>query len=758
MCYYEEMTTHSETRKRQAQKKLFKEMVFVSISLGIIVLALFIGWIATLQLPDFNNFENRTIANSTKIYDRTGTIVLYNIHDNVRRTEVPISQISPFIQQATVSIEDAHFYEHNGFRPTSFIRAVIANITTGGFSQGGSTIDQQVIKNSLLSREKTIPRKLKEIILALKLDREVPKDTILQIYLNESPYGGTIYGVEEASLAYFNKHAKDVTLTEAAYLAALPQSPTYYSPYGKHRDSLEKRKNLVLEKMYELGYITEAQKNASQSETVAFIQDNSNSGKALHFVMYIREYLEQQYGEDVVQNGGLKVVTTIDYNLQKQLEDIVKQGALDNAKKYRATNAAAVAIDPHTGQILSMVGSRDFFDTEIPGQYNIALAERQPGSSFKPIVYAAAFEKGYTPETVLYDVPTQFSTACDPYGNPKAGAKSTACYMPENYDNKFRGPIALRDALAQSLNVPAVKLLYLTGIKTAIALAQDMGLSTIQDPARYGLSLVLGGGEVTLLELTNAYGVFANNGIYNPPVGILEVRDSDNTVLEKYTKKDKDVLPESVAALISSVLSDNNAKIPAYGANSPLFFGDRPVASKTGTTNDYRDVWVVGYTPSVVLGMWGGNNDNSPIDKKVAGFVLAPIWHKAMQAAIGTSTIEYFPDPLPNTTSKPILHGDYCAQGIHTILQYVDKDNPDGPYPSNPASDSQYYNWETALQNWVSKNGVSCYSSPTPGTTDGTETGTITTDPNGEVLPPAESTPTSNQPTGVVIPPTSLGL
>lgn len=752
------MTTHSETRKRQAQKKLFKEMVFVSISLGIIVLALFIGWIATLQLPDFNNFENRTIANSTKIYDRTGTIVLYNIHDNVRRTEVPISQISPFIQQATVSIEDAHFYEHNGFRPTSFIRAVIANITSGGFSQGGSTIDQQVIKNSLLSREKTIPRKLKEIILALKLDREVPKDTILQIYLNESPYGGTIYGVEEASLAYFNKHANEVTLTEAAYLAALPQSPTYYSPYGKHRDALEKRKNLVLEKMYELGYITEAQKNASQSETVAFIQDNSNSGKALHFVMYIREYLEQQYGEDVVQNGGLKVVTTIDYNLQKQLEDIVKQGALDNAKKYRATNAAAVAIDPHTGQILAMVGSRDFFDTEIPGQYNIALAERQPGSSFKPIVYAAAFEKGYTPETVLYDVPTQFSTACDPYGNPKAGAKSTACYMPENYDNKFRGPIALRDALAQSLNVPAVKLLYLTGIKTAVALAQDMGLSTIQDPARYGLSLVLGGGEVTLLELTNAYGVFANNGIYNPPVGILEVRDSDNTVLEKYTRKDKDVLPESVAALISSVLSDNNAKIPAYGANSPLFFGDRPVASKTGTTNDYRDVWVVGYTPSVVLGMWGGNNDNSPIDKKVAGFVLAPIWHKAMQAAIGTSTIEYFPDPLPNTTSKPILHGDYCAQGIHTILQYVDKDNPDGPYPSNPASDSQYYNWETAVQNWVSRNGVNCYSSPTPGTINGTETGTTTTDPNSETLPPAESNPTSNQPTGVIIPPTNLGL
>jgi 1A family penicillin-binding protein len=738
------MKKQPDERKKKAQKKLLKDSFFVLVALGVIVFALLIGWIATLQLPDFNNFENRAIANSTKIYDRTGKIVLYNIHDNVRRTEVPISEISPYIQQATISIEDAHFYEHNGFRPTSFIRAMIANILTGGYTQGGSTIDQQVVKNALLTREKTITRKMKEIVLSLKLDREVPKDTILQIYLNESPYGGTLYGVEEASLAFFSKHAKDIDLSEAAYLAALPQSPTYYSPYGKHRDALEKRKNLVLQRMYELGYISEEERNAAQAETATFEKDVSNSGKALHFVMYIREYLEQQYGADAIQNGGLKVVTTIDYELQKQLEEIVKQGALENAKKYKATNAAAVAIDPKTGQILAMVGSRDFFDTEIPGQYNIALANRQPGSSFKPIVYAAAFERGYTPETVLYDVPTQFSSLCDPYGNPHAGVKSTACYMPVNYDAKFRGPISLRDALAQSLNVPAVKLLYLTGLNNAIRLAQDMGLSTIMsDPSRYGLSLVLGGGEVTLLELTNAYGVFANNGVYNPPQGILEIRDGDDTVLEKFTKKEKEVLPESVSSLISSVLSDNNAKIPSYGANSPLFFGDRPVASKTGTTNDYRDVWVLGYTPSVVVGMWGGNNDNSPIDKKVAGFVLAPIWHKAMAAAIGTSTIEYFPDPLPNTTSKPILHGDYCSGGIHTILASVIKDNPDGPYPANPQSDPQYYNWETAVQNWASKNGVSCGIPPSPengSTTPGT------TDPNTGIEIPVTNTTPESQP------------
>ena len=387
------MSISESRRKKRTKRKLLKELFLISLSVGVVFVALFIGWIASLQLPDFNNFENRAIANSTKIYDRTGTVVLYNIHDNVRRTEVPIEQISKHIQEATIAIEDAYFYEHNGFRPTSFVRAAIANILSGGFSQGGSTINQQVVKNALLTREKTISRKLKEIILSLKLDREVPKDTILQIYLNESPYGGTLYGVEEASLSFFNKHASEVTLTEAAYLAALPQAPTYYSPFGKNVDQLERRKNLVLERMYELGYISKEEKEVAQSEKAVFDKDVSNSGKALHFVMYIREYLEQQYGDDMVRNGGLKVVSTIDYELQKELEQIVKEGALENTQKFKATNAAAVAIDPRTGQILAMVGSRDFFDTEIPGQYNIAVAERQPGSSFKPIIYSLAIAK-----------------------------------------------------------------------------------------------------------------------------------------------------------------------------------------------------------------------------------------------------------------------------------------------------------------------------------------------------------------------------
>jgi 1A family penicillin-binding protein len=697
-------------RKRRVKHKIVREIFLVFLSLGVIATALLISWIATIQLPDFNNFENRNVINSTKIYDRTGKIVLYNIHDNVRRTEVPLEDISPYIKQATISIEDAHFYEHHGIRPTSIIRAMIANAKSGGFSQGGSTLDQQVVKNALLTREKTITRKIKEVILSIKLDSELPKDSILQIYLNESPYGGTIYGVEEASLTYFNKHAKDVSLVEAAYIAALPQSPTYYSPYGKNRGALEKRKNLVLQRMFELGYITKEEETAGQNESVSFEKDVSNSGKALHFVMYIREYLEEKYGTDVVENGGLKVITTIDYPLQQKLETIVKEGALYNAKKFKATNAAAVAIDPKTGQILAMVGSRDFFDTDIPGQFNIATAARQPGSSFKPIVYSSAFSEGYTPETVLFDVPTQFSSNCDAYGKPlKAGVDPKTCYMPENYDGLYRGPVTLREALAQSLNIPAVKLLYLSGLKNVIILAQSMGLSTINDPTRYGLSLVLGGGEVTLLELTNAYGVFANNGVYHKQQGILEVRDADDTVIEKFSLQETQVLPETVTSQISSVLSDNVARTPTYGADSALHFVDRPVAAKTGTTNDYRDVWVIGYTPSVVVGMWGGNNDNTPIDKKVAGFVLAPIWRKALLAAVDGSPVEYFPDQLPNTSSKPILRGNYCgSDGIHTILKTVIKDNPDGPYPNNPESDSQYDLWETGLQNWLRTHSLPC--------------------------------------------------
>lgn len=716
------MEPHHYHTKRKPRRSFFantlRRLFFLGLSLSLLGIAALFIWVSTLDIPDFSTFENREISNSTKIYDRTGKIVLYDLYQNVRRTNVDFSLISPHIKNATVAIEDAEFYTHHGFRPLSFMRAAYINVTTGGYTQGGSTITQQVVKNALLTRKKSISRKLKEIVLALKLDKTLSKDSILEIYLNENPYGGTIYGVEEAAESYFGKTAATVSVTEAAYLAALPQSPTYYSPYGQHRAELEKRKNLVLEKMFVNGFISKEIKEKSQAENITFKPLRGNDMVGLHFVFYVREYLEQKYGKDVVLNGGLRVVTTLDYELQKKLETLVKDETSNSLLKNKATNAGLVALDPKSGQVLAMVGSRNFFDTDIDGQFNITLANRQPGSSFKPIVYAAGFEKGYTPETVLFDVKTEFSTLCDPDGSPlnPLKKKEETCYSPENYDNDYRGPISLRNALAQSLNIPSVKFLYLVSMKTAITLANAMGLSTINDPARYGLSLVLGGGEVSLYDMVSAYGVFANNGTYTKPLSVLSVKDVHGEISDTFETTTKSVLSENTAALISDVLSDNVARTPSYGVASALNFNTRPVAVKTGTTNDYRDLWVIGYTPSLVLGMWAGNNDNSPVEKKVSGALLAPIWHKAMDIALAGKDIEYFKEPTPNTSNKPVLRGDYCNNGsLDTILGQLDKNNPSGDIPSleTLSQDSQYNLWKKPILSYALENGICGMSSST---------------------------------------------
>lgn len=709
--------SHHTKKKKSFLFSFFKNTFLLFFSLFFIIIAGFLIWVSTLSLPDFSTFENRQVSNSTKIYDRTGKIVLYDLYQNVRRTKVDMNAISPNIKNATIAIEDAEFYTHHGFRPLSFLRAVYVNITHAGYAQGGSTITQQVVKNTLLTREKSVTRKLKEIILALKLEKTLNKDEILSIYLNENPYGGTIYGVQEASEAYFGKSAATVSLTEAAYIAALPQSPTFYSPYGQHRDALEKRKNFVLERMFEQGFISKEEKESSQKENITFKPLRGRDMVGLHFVFYVREQLEEKYGKDTVLNGGLRVITTLDYNLQSQLEKLVKEETFSNLLKNKATNAGLIALDPKTGDILAMVGSRDFFDQDIDGQFNITLANRQPGSSFKPIVYSAAFEKGYTPETILFDVKTQFSSLCDPDGKPLNENKKSedVCYSPDNYDNQFRGPISLRDSLAQSLNIPSVKLLYLTGMKNAITLANKMGLSTINDPARYGLSLVLGGGEVSLYDMASAYGVFANNGIYTRPRTILSVSDLYNEINDETEMTQKQVLNENTTSLISSVLSDNTARTPSYGAASALYFPDRPVAVKTGTTNDYRDLWVMGYTPSLVLGMWAGNNDNSPVEKKVSGALLAPIWHKAIVIATKDMEKEYFKEPKPNTSNTPILRGDYCNNGHpDTILGLIQKDSPDsGVKPENPTNDAQYTNWQKPVLTFMAEHNLCGVSSST---------------------------------------------
>lgn len=686
----------------------FKNALYIILGLGVLVLGIIIIWISTLSLPDFNSFTERKVASSTKIYDRTGTIVLYDLNDNIRRTVIADENIGANVKNATVAIEDSDFYHHNGISFRGLARAIFHKIIYGGKMEGGSTLTQQLIKNTLLTNERTISRKIKEWILAVKLETTLSKDQILGLYLNEAPYGGTIYGIQEASKTFFGKEPLDLTLAESAYLSAIPNSPTYYSPYRSHKDKLDERKNIVLKRMFDLKFIDIVAYEAAKSETVTFLPEQPTHIEAPHFVFFVKQYLLNEYGEIALEEGGLKVITTIDYNLQKKAEEIVKENALINEKSSGGKNAAAVAINPNTGEILAMVGSRDYFDKTIDGNFNVTTAMRQPGSAFKPFVYAAAFNKGYTADTVLFDVPTQFSDSCDAYGNPTSGNKKDECYMPGNYDDNFRGPMSLRNALAQSINVVAVKLLYLVGIDDAIATAKSLGITTLTDPRRYGLSLVIGGGETTLLEMTSAYGVFATGGIRHPYQSIISVSDKDGKVLEKMEDSYSEVLPVNTTKIISDILSDNVARIPTFGANSSLVIKGTDVAVKTGTTNNNKDAWTIGYSSSVVVGAWAGNNDNVPM-KKGGAALAGPIWNGILNEALKTNPGVPFvkPDEIDSNT-RPILLGYWQGEdgysNVHSILYWIDKSNPTGLRPANPESDPQYNRWETAAQNWWIKN------------------------------------------------------
>lgn len=709
-----------------------------TIKLSIVLLLFFVGifliWITTFKLPDLNSFEERKVLQSTKIYDKTGEILLFEINKDKKRTVVPFDSISRNIKNATVAIEDAEFYQHGGIKFSSIIRAILTNIVSLSAGQGGSTITQQVIKNSLLTSEKTITRKIKEWVLAIRLEQVMDKDSILELYLNEVPYGGSIYGIGEASNTFFGKNSSDITLAESAYLASLPQAPTYYSPYGNNLDKLENRKNLVLEKMLENNFITKEEYDSAKKEVVEFKKREEKGIRAPHFVFWIQEYLENKYGIKAVEENGMKVITTLDYSLQEKAEEIVNKFAKENTEKFNAENASLVAIDPKTGGVLVMVGSRDYFDKEIDGNFNVALAHRQPGSAFKPFVYATALRKGYTPETVVFDLQTEFSTECDLGGNklyPEA-----VCYMPVNYDEKYRGPITLRSALAQSINIPAIKVLYMAGITNSLGLARDMGITSLENSARYGLTLVLGGGEVSLLEMTSAYSVFANDGIKNPITGILKIEDGKGNVLEENLQRSEVVLDKEVVRNITSILSDESARAPSFGNHSYLYFPKNEVAVKTGTTNDYKDAWIVGYTPNISVGAWVGNNDNTPMEKKVAGFIVAPLWNAFMQEALAKRPNEPFKKNVSeiNLNTKPVLRGiwqggeqyfidkisgklateytpeqtkeERIVKSVHSILYWIDKNNPLGEKPQNPQTDPQFVRWEYPIRKWVNENGI----------------------------------------------------
>lgn len=699
------MTKYQNMKRKDWGKYSQLIKIVIMILLWLIVLGIigFLGAFAYFapQIPDPQTIITRRVSEATKILDREGKTVLFSVHGEEKRTIIPFDQIPDYLKRAVITAEDANFYNHRGLDIKGVIRAIFVNIKDQGLSQGGSTITQQLVKNSLLGRQKTFSRKFKEIILALQIEQKFEKDQILWIYLNQVPFGSNIFGIEEASQGYFGKPARELTLNESAILASLLKAPSYYSPYGSHKNEMLERKNLILDRMFELGFISETEFNQAKNEERKLASPVNGGILAPHFVMMVREYLVEKYGEDLVQNGGLKVYTTLNWELQQKAEEIVQKYADRNEKNFKAGNAALVALDPRTGEILALVGSRNYFDIEKEGNFNVITAFRQPGSAFKPIVYSTALDKGLTDKTILFDVKTEFNPYCSSDGNQEKDQYGLECYHPQNSDERFRGPVTLRQALGSSLNIPSVKVLYLAGINESIERAEDLGINFLGDTNNFGLSLVLGGGDVRPLDLVSAYGVFANDGIYNQPSFILKVEDSERKTIEKFEPDPQRKLSEQTARLVNDILSDNSARGLLFGLNSLLNISDRPVAVKTGTTQKFRDAWTIGYTPSIAIGVWVGNNDNTEMTREGGGISAgAPIWREFILEALKDKPIEDFQKPDPVFIDKMMLNGNYINENgeIHTILYYLDKNDPRGPIPSNPSNDPQYNNWEWSVK------------------------------------------------------------
>jgi 1A family penicillin-binding protein len=631
------------------------------------------------DLPTPGKLSASNFSQSTRIFDRNG-ILLYDIYKDENRTYVALDQIPKTLQEATIAIEDKDFYKNQGFSITGYLRAFRNAILNRRISGGGSTVTQQLVKNTLLSSEQTITRKIKELILAIQVDRKYTKNQILELYFNATPYGGTTLGIEAASERYFGKKSKDLNLTESVILAGLPQSPSYYSPYGQNPKAYIQRSVEVLARMKEDGYITKKQQDevVKKLPAVEFMQQTHDI-KAPHFSFYVKDLLIKQFGENVVEQEGLQVTTTLDYKLEEKAEEIVRE-EVKNAKALKVGNGASVVLNPKNGEILAMVGSSDFFDsTSGGGQFNvITQALRQPGSSIKPVTYATALERGYTAATLIMDTPTTF---------PGGGQEKD--YAPKNYDGKFHGPLQLRFALGSSINIPAVKLLALVGIKNMLNTAYEMGISTLAPTTanmnRFGLSLTLGGGEVKPLDLAVAYTAFANQGFKSDPIAILKVTDPKGKVLfEQKEVSKKQVISPEVAFIISHMLLDNNARLLTFGVNSYLNVGGQTIAVKTGTTDDKRDNWTIGWTPSVLVATWVGNNDNSAMGNVASGVTgAAPIWRRVILEALKGKSSEEFPKP-DNVIAVTIdaLGGGLPVDGQPTRSEYFIKGTePQGPSP-----------------------------------------------------------------------------
>lgn len=596
-----------------------------------IAIGLMAYWYIFRGLPSVKLLSDSPPSLTTRIYDRHGTL-LYQIYKDENRSLIHLSDLPLHVIQATLAAEDKNFYHHHGVDLLGVLRAATNNFTHGT-TQGGSTITQQLVKNVLLTPQKTLTRKLKELVLAVLTERTYSKDQILEMYFNQIPYGGTAYGIEQASLEYFGKSARDLTLAEGTMLAGLPTAPTTLSPYGTNPYLGKIRQQQVLESMVANGYISENEKLSALAVPLVF-HPQGISIRAPHFVMYVKDLLVQQYGEGVVSRGGLSVTTSLDLAAQELLQSNITI-ELTRLARLNVQNGAGLIANPQTGEILAMVGSRDFFDTSHDGQVNVALAPRQPGSAIKPITYTLALSHGLTPSSPLDDSPVCFQL----HGQPD--------YCPKNYDGRFHGRITLRTALASSYNIPAIKLLNTYGLDNMVSLAQQLGITTWQDPSRFGLSLTLGGGEVTLLDLASVYAVFANGGYKVPLSPILTVTDSQGRLIPFSTTltSTSPVIDPAVAFQINSILSDPAARAPAFGTHSVLNVSAN-VAVKTGTTNNLRDNWTIGYTPNLLVATWVGNNDNSSMSSVASGITGAsPIWAHTMQSLLKVHVSTPFTPP-----------------------------------------------------------------------------------------------------------------
>lgn len=644
----------------------------------VVLFFIYFLWVSR-DLPTPGKLANSQIKDSTKILDKKGD-VLYAFYRDYNRLYVPLSDIPKIVEQATISVEDQDFYSNQGFSIRGYFR-VIKDFILYRRVTGGSGITQQLVKTALLSPERSISRKLKELILAIQVDQRFSKDQILEMYLNNISYGGTAIGIEAASNLYFNKHVKDLGLPESAFLAGLPQAPSYYSPLVNKDKTYIERSKQVLKRLREDGHISRKQEGQAllDIKKFEFKQRSQGNIKAPHFVMHVRGELNRLFGESAVENGNLTVRTTLDYDIEKKAEEIVGD-EIDKLKNFNVGNGAAVVMDPKTGAILAMVGSKNFFDINAEGNFNAATSLRQPGSSLKPVMYATALEKGYTASSMIMDLKTEFPT-----GDPEHPT-----YTPVNYDGKYLGPMQLRFALGNSINVPAVKMLAKVGIKPVMQKAYEMGIEnwkpTTQSLNSVGFSLILGGREASLVQVSSAYSVFANNGIKKEPFAIVEVKDRNGKTIYKHKdQQGAKILSSEVAFIISHILLDNNAREQVFGTNSYLVIPGKTVAAKTGTTDSKRDNWAVGYTPSIVVGVWVGNNDNSPMNPKIASGATgaSPIWHNIMRYVLKNKKNEDFakPDNVQAVTIDA-FSGGAPIDGQATRVEYFLKGTePTGPAP-----------------------------------------------------------------------------